>query len=199
MCANRKSGGAVTLLRPRWCRSTASIPLARLLKDLDLPADEAVIFVCRSGQRSATASEIALVAGLEKSIQSGEWYEWMDQPKLSHRFQFVMLQLKRRPICLYLKEKPHLFSGLPTKTLLAWAIAQALAREGARLAFSYRRAHGERCQDLAALIPGTKPSNAMCRTTANWTRPLLKVGETFGGKLDILIHSVAFAPKQCAG
>lgn len=36
------------------------------LKDLKLPADEEVIFVCRSGQRSATASEIALVAGLNK-------------------------------------------------------------------------------------------------------------------------------------
>lgn len=36
------------------------------LKDLDLPADEEVIFVCRSGQRSSTACEIALVSGLEK-------------------------------------------------------------------------------------------------------------------------------------
>ncbi|HEY0756286.1 MAG TPA: rhodanese-like domain-containing protein [Ktedonobacteraceae bacterium] len=36
------------------------------LKDLGLPEDEEVIFVCRSGQRSATASEIALVAGLKK-------------------------------------------------------------------------------------------------------------------------------------
>lgn len=36
------------------------------LKDLNLPAEEEVIFVCRSGQRSATASEIALVAGLKK-------------------------------------------------------------------------------------------------------------------------------------
>jgi len=36
------------------------------LQELNLPADEEVIFVCRSGQRSATASEIALVAGLKK-------------------------------------------------------------------------------------------------------------------------------------
>ena len=36
----------------------------KTLKDLNLPADEAVIFVCASGQRSASASEIALVAGL---------------------------------------------------------------------------------------------------------------------------------------
>ncbi len=38
----------------------------KALKDLDLPADEDVIFVCASGQRSSTASEIALVAGLNR-------------------------------------------------------------------------------------------------------------------------------------
>ena len=36
------------------------------LKDLRLPEDEDVIFVCAVGQRSAIASEIALVAGLKK-------------------------------------------------------------------------------------------------------------------------------------
>jgi rhodanese-related sulfurtransferase len=38
----------------------------KALNELDIPADEEVIFVCASGQRSATASEIALVAGLKK-------------------------------------------------------------------------------------------------------------------------------------
>ncbi len=38
----------------------------KALKDLDLPADEDIIFVCASGQRSSTASEIALVAGLNR-------------------------------------------------------------------------------------------------------------------------------------
>ncbi len=36
------------------------------LKALQLSADEDVIFVCASGKRSAVASEIALVAGLNK-------------------------------------------------------------------------------------------------------------------------------------
>jgi rhodanese-related sulfurtransferase len=39
---------------------------AKALKELDLPTDEDVIFVCASGQRSSVASEIALVAGLNK-------------------------------------------------------------------------------------------------------------------------------------
>ena len=36
------------------------------LQELHLPTDEEVIFVCRSGQRSASACEIALVAGFKK-------------------------------------------------------------------------------------------------------------------------------------
>lgn len=38
----------------------------KALKDLHLPEDEEVIFVCRSGQRSANACEIALVTGLKQ-------------------------------------------------------------------------------------------------------------------------------------
>jgi len=38
----------------------------RALKDLNIPEDEDVIFVCAMGNRSASASEIALVAGLIK-------------------------------------------------------------------------------------------------------------------------------------
>jgi rhodanese-related sulfurtransferase len=38
----------------------------KALKELNIPPDEDVIFVCAMGQRSASASEIALVAGLNK-------------------------------------------------------------------------------------------------------------------------------------
>src|SRR5438874_13666865 len=38
----------------------------KALKDLNLPEEEEVSFVCASGQRSASASEIALVAGLKR-------------------------------------------------------------------------------------------------------------------------------------
>jgi len=38
----------------------------KALKDLNLPEEEEVIFVCASGQRGASASEIALVAGLKR-------------------------------------------------------------------------------------------------------------------------------------
>ncbi len=38
----------------------------KALQDLGLPEEEDVIFVCASGQRSASASEIALVSGFTK-------------------------------------------------------------------------------------------------------------------------------------
>jgi rhodanese-related sulfurtransferase len=38
----------------------------KALKELQVSPDEEVIFVCASGQRSASASEIALVTGLKK-------------------------------------------------------------------------------------------------------------------------------------
>jgi len=38
----------------------------KALKELNVPTDEDVIFVCAMGQRSASAAEIALVAGLSK-------------------------------------------------------------------------------------------------------------------------------------
>jgi rhodanese-related sulfurtransferase len=38
----------------------------KALKDLNLPEDQEIIFTCAAGQRSASASEIAMVAGYKK-------------------------------------------------------------------------------------------------------------------------------------
>lgn len=38
----------------------------KALKDLNLPEDQEIIFTCAMGQRSASASEIAMVAGFKK-------------------------------------------------------------------------------------------------------------------------------------
>jgi rhodanese-related sulfurtransferase len=38
----------------------------KALKDLNLPEDQEIIFTCAVGQRSASASEIAMVAGYKK-------------------------------------------------------------------------------------------------------------------------------------
>jgi enoyl-[acyl-carrier protein] reductase I len=86
--------------------------------------------------------------------------------------------------------------GVANRRSIAWAIAQALAREGAQLAFTFQ---GERLEqgvrDLAASIDSTLVLPADVTQDADLDRVFEAVDETWGG-LDILIHSVAFAPPR---
>jgi rhodanese-related sulfurtransferase len=45
---------------------TGIYDFGKALRDLQLPPDQEVIFMCASGQRSAMASEIAALTGLQK-------------------------------------------------------------------------------------------------------------------------------------
>lgn len=95
-----------------------------------------------------------------------------------------------------LEGKTALIFGVANKNSIAWAIAESLAREGARLALSYVAPMEKRVKDLAALIPGTETFQCDVQNDAELDVAFAKTGEIFGGKLDILVHSVAFAPKQ---
>ncbi len=94
---------------------------------------------------------------------------------------------------MLLSGKRGLIVGVANKRSLAWGIARAAAREGARLALSYQNERLRRNVDrLGGEIDGT------------WTLPLdvaveeeidaaaRMVRERFGG-LDFLVHAVAFA------
>ncbi len=52
----------------------------KTVQDLNLPQDEDVIFVCASGQRSAMASEIALLIGFKRvyNLANG-MYGWVNR------------------------------------------------------------------------------------------------------------------------
>jgi len=84
--------------------------------------------------------------------------------------------------------------GVANHRSIAWAIAQALAREGADLAFTFQ---GERIEqgvrDLAATVnsPLVLPLDAT--RDADLDAVFETVDKTWGG-LDILVHSIAFAP-----
>ncbi|HEX7150151.1 MAG TPA: enoyl-ACP reductase [Thermoanaerobaculia bacterium] len=86
--------------------------------------------------------------------------------------------------------------GVANKRSIAWAIAQALSREGMRLAFTYQ---GDRLQANVEALANTLPGSVIlpCDVTidADIDAVFGRVGEEFG-KLDALIHSVAFAPKE---
>src|SRR6266702_1027141 len=95
-----------------------------------------------------------------------------------------------------LEGKSALIFGIANHRSIGWAIAQALAGEGARLAFTYQDRMAPYVRDLAPKIPNTPlfscdvPSDEQLDAAFAWAN------ETFHGKLDILIHSVAFAPPQ---
>jgi enoyl-[acyl-carrier protein] reductase I len=88
--------------------------------------------------------------------------------------------------------------GVANKRSIAWAIAQAWAEAGAKLAFTYQ---GERLKDNVEELAGTfGPDTPMypCDVTRDEdiSRTFAQVGKDFGGRIDIVLHSVAFAPKD---
>src|SRR6202012_2011890 len=87
--------------------------------------------------------------------------------------------------------------GVANKRSIAWAIAQAWHKTGARLAFTYQ---GERLKENVEELAGTFGSDTLlmeCDVTkdADIDRVFTEVGQKFG-KLHLLLHSVAFAPKE---
>jgi enoyl-[acyl-carrier protein] reductase I len=86
--------------------------------------------------------------------------------------------------------------GVANKRSIAWAIAQAWAKEGAKLAFTYQ---GERLKDNVEELAGTFGSDTLimpCDVTKDEdiARVFAETGQKFG-KLHLMLHSVAFAPK----
>ena len=87
--------------------------------------------------------------------------------------------------------------GVANKRSIAWAIAQAWAKAGAKLAFTYQ---GERLKENVEELAGTFGSDTLlmpCDVTKDEdiARVFAEVAQKFG-KLDLLLHSVAFAPKD---
>src|SRR4051794_35438580 len=93
--------------------------------------------------------------------------------------------------------KTGLVLGVANKRSIAWAIAQRLAGEGARLAFTFQ---GERIEkgvrDLAATIDSPLVVECDVRSDENVADVVAKAGETFDGGLDLLVHSVAYAAAE---
>ena len=96
-----------------------------------------------------------------------------------------------------LKNKQGIIFGVANKRSIAWATAQALHQAGARLAFTYQ---GDRLKDnvegltKAEMLDSTLIS---CDVTKQEEvdETFKRVGTEFG-RLDFLIHSIAFAPRE---
>jgi enoyl-[acyl-carrier protein] reductase I len=87
--------------------------------------------------------------------------------------------------------------GVANKRSIAWAIARRLAEGGAQLAFTYQ---GERIEagvrELAASVSSPLVTACDVRSDEDVVRVFGEVGEAFGGELDLLVHSVAFAAAE---
>lgn len=95
-----------------------------------------------------------------------------------------------------LEGKTGIVFGVANKRSIAWAIAQALAGAGMRLAFTYQ---GERLkenvEELAATLSGALLYPCDVTSDSEIDGVFTALGREFGA-LDTLVHSVAFAQKE---
>jgi enoyl-[acyl-carrier protein] reductase I len=89
--------------------------------------------------------------------------------------------------------KTALIFGVANHNSIAWAIAQKLAEQGARLAFTYQERMEQNVRKLTANMEGTLVLPCDVQKDDELDAVFDQVGSAFGG-LDILIHSVAYAP-----
>jgi enoyl-[acyl-carrier protein] reductase I len=96
-----------------------------------------------------------------------------------------------------LKDKNGIIFGVANKRSIAWATAQALHEAGARLAFAYQ---GERLKEnVQKLTQEEMPDSPLysCDVTKQdeVDATFARLKEDFG-RLDFLVHSIAFAPRE---
>ena len=96
---------------------------------------------------------------------------------------------------MLLENKFGIIFGVANKRSIAWATAQACAGAGARLAFTYQN---ERLKEnVESLTAGTDSPLVQCDVTKpeEVEATFAAVRERFG-RLDFLVHSLAFAPRE---
>ena len=95
------------------------------------------------------------------------------------------------------RDKRALVLGVANKRSIAWAIARRLAEGGARLAFTYQGERIERSvRELAATVDSPLVTELDVRDDGAIARVFAETAEAFDGRLDILVHSVAFAAAE---
>ncbi len=96
----------------------------------------------------------------------------------------------------FLAGKRALIVGVATDRSIAWGIAEAMHREGAEIAFTYANDRlKDRVEPLAASIGSDIVLPLDVTSDAQIDAAFAALGERWDG-LDILVHAVAFAPRE---
>jgi enoyl-[acyl-carrier protein] reductase I len=92
--------------------------------------------------------------------------------------------------------KHGLVVGVANKRSIAWAIAQATARRGARLALTYQGRFEEHVHELSQALEHT-PLILPCDVSSDGDIDAVfaRLDQEFGG-LDFVVHGAAFAPRE---
>jgi enoyl-[acyl-carrier protein] reductase I len=92
-------------------------------------------------------------------------------------------------------QKHGLIVGVANKRSIAWAIAQAVARRGARLALTYQGRFDEHVHELSQGLEQPLVLPCDVSSDAEIAAVFEKIAQEFGG-LDFLVHGAAFAPRD---
>lgn len=96
----------------------------------------------------------------------------------------------------FLADKRILICGMLSNRSIAYGIAKACRREGARLAFTYQ---GERVQDRVVELAKEFDSDLVFGCDVSLDQEIAALFQALGTKwdgLDGLVHSIAFAPRE---
>jgi len=92
-----------------------------------------------------------------------------------------------------LEGKRAVISGVANRRSLAWGVAQAFHEHGAELAFTCVESTERRVAKLAAEIGSSLVFSCDVSNDEDIARAFEDVGKAFDGKLDVLVHSIAYA------
>jgi enoyl-[acyl-carrier protein] reductase I len=97
----------------------------------------------------------------------------------------------------FLAGKRALIVGVATERSIAWGIAQAMHREGAELAFTYLN---DKLKERVAPLAESVGSKLLLPLDVNQDDQITAAFDTlkreWGTTLDILVHAVAYAPRE---
>jgi enoyl-[acyl-carrier protein] reductase I len=97
---------------------------------------------------------------------------------------------------MLLNGKKGLIIGVANKHSIAWAIAQSVAGQGAQLLFNYQNERlRQNVEELAATVPGAQAYACDVGSDTEIASLMKQVEKEFG-RLDFLVHSLAFAPRE---